>query len=219
MLVKPATGESAVEIPSSASGEQSAAADPAAALSAIGGEGVGVLRRSRSHGRGFLAQFDRRRGLRGVASSAPYRSSVTGLGTAADSAATTASNDGVSRETGGRRLGSTATGGVEEGHKSRAEGELGCNMVGRGGAPETASRVPSGLAAAAASAATTASDGVSREAAARGRPDGTARREAKKRAAKLCSSGSKASFTHLNTRGRARLSPLTCTAYGCVRCY
>ena len=33
-LVKPATGESAGEIPSSASGEQSAAAAPAAALSA-----------------------------------------------------------------------------------------------------------------------------------------------------------------------------------------
>ena len=63
MLVQPATGESAVEMPSSASGEQSAAApaETAAALSAIGGEGVGGLGRSRSHGRGFLARFDRRR--------------------------------------------------------------------------------------------------------------------------------------------------------------
>ena len=61
MLVRPATGESAVEMPSIASGEQSAAAETAAALSAIGGEGVGGLGRSRSHGRGFLARFDRRR--------------------------------------------------------------------------------------------------------------------------------------------------------------
>ena len=42
MLVRPATGESAVEMPSSVSGEQSAAAETAAALSAIGGEGVGA---------------------------------------------------------------------------------------------------------------------------------------------------------------------------------
>ena len=95
--MKPFVGESAVEIPSSASGEQSAAAAPVAALSAIGGEGVGGLRRSRSHGRGFLAQFDRRRGLRVVASSAPYRSSDTSLAAAVSSAATTASS-GVSRE-------------------------------------------------------------------------------------------------------------------------
>ena len=61
VLVRPATGESAVEMPSSASGEQSAAAETAAALPDIGGEGVGGLRRSRSHGRGFLARFDRRR--------------------------------------------------------------------------------------------------------------------------------------------------------------
>ena len=59
--MKPFVGESAVEIPSSASGEQPAAAAPAAALSAIGGEEVGFSRRSRRHGRGFLARFERRR--------------------------------------------------------------------------------------------------------------------------------------------------------------
>ena len=61
VLVQPATGELAVEMPSSAAGEQSAAAETAAVLPDIGGEGVGGLRRSRSHGRGFLARFDRRR--------------------------------------------------------------------------------------------------------------------------------------------------------------
>ena len=59
--MKPVSGESAVETPSSASGEQPAAAAPAAALSAIGGEGVRFLRRSYRYGRGFLARFDRRR--------------------------------------------------------------------------------------------------------------------------------------------------------------
>ena len=61
VFVQPAAGESAVEMPSSASGEQSAAAETAAAPSAVGGEGVGGLGRLRSHGRGFLARFDRRR--------------------------------------------------------------------------------------------------------------------------------------------------------------